>query len=123
MKITVDVEESQICNLVKTRIAELFSTDARYRESRVRELINKIVDETAVSAVRQARDTIAGELPKLASEAVSRAIKLDMDKAATRGMGALRKLYAGFDPSKLTPEQRAWLEKQLATAADKREEK
>jgi len=121
MLITVDVSEQQIERLVRERIAELFSNDSRFRETGVRELLRRIVDETAVQAVRLARDGIMAELPAMASESVRLAVKDDIDKAAKRGLGVLRKLYAGFDPSKLTNEQRAWLEKQIADSASKEE--
>jgi hypothetical protein len=47
-------------------------------------------------------------------------VKDEIATAAKRGITALRKLYAGFDPAKLTADQRAWLEKQIAGAADDR---
>lgn len=118
MEITVTVDEEKIKNLVRERIAELFSQDSRFRETGVRELVRGIVDEAAVKAVQKARDAIADDLPKLAATAVDIAIREDIEKAAKRGIGALRKLYAGFDPTKLTPEQRAWLETQIAKAAN-----
>jgi hypothetical protein len=122
MQITVEVTEERVSNLVRRRIAELFSDDARFRETGVRNLLRQIADEAAMTAVRSARDAIASELPAMAADAVRRAVKDDIDKAAKRGLGALRKLYAGFDPSKLLPEQRAWLEKQIAEAGNKRNE-
>ena len=117
MNITVEISEELVGNLVRQRIDELFNDDPRYRETGVRELLRRIVDETATTAVRSAREAIANELPAIASEAVHRAVKEDIEKAAKRGLAALRKLYAGFDPSKLTPAQRAWLEKQITVAA------
>lgn len=122
MQITVDIEERRVADLVRGRIAELLSDDARYRGTPVRDLLRRMVDDAATTAVRAARDAIAAELPAMAAEAVRAAIKNEIDRAAKRGMGALRKLFAGFDPSKLTPEQRSWLEKQIAEGADKRED-
>lgn len=121
MKITVEVSESRVSELVRQRIAELFSDDARYRDTGARELIRGIVDAAAVSAVAQARALIESELPALAADAVDRAVRADIESAAKRGMGTLRKLYAGRDPAKLPPEQRAWLESQIATAAKAKE--
>jgi hypothetical protein len=112
MLITVDVSEQQMSKLVRERIEELFRNDSSLR---------KIVDEIAVAAVRSARDAMMSEFPAMASESVRLAVKDDIDKAAKRGLGVLRKLYAGFDPSKLTNEQRAWLEKQIADSASKEE--
>jgi hypothetical protein len=122
MQITVEISEEKFTNLVRQRIEELFSNDARFRETAVRDLLRIIVDEAAVTAVRIARDSIASELPAMATDAVRMAVKDDIEKAAKRGLGALRKLYAGFDPSKLTPEQRAWVEKQIAEAGNNRDE-
>jgi len=121
VQITVQVDDGKLEALVKQRVDELFSQDARYRDTGVRELVVRIVDEAAVSAVKQARDALAAELPALAAKAVRLAAEGDIIKAAKRGMNTLRKLYAGFDPAKLTPEQRAWLEKQITKAADQRE--
>lgn len=118
VKITVEVEEERIASMVRQRIGELFSDDARFRETGVRDLLRRIVDDAAVAAVNAARDAIAAQLPEMAASAVEQAVKVDIANAAKRGMGALRKLYAGFDPTKLTAEQRAWLEKQIATAAN-----
>lgn len=122
MQITVEVAEERVADLVRQRIAELFSDDARFRETGVRDLLRRIVDEAATTAVCSARDAIAAELPAIAAEAVRRAVKDDIEKTAKRGLGALRKLYAGFDPAKLTPEHRAWLEQQIAEAGNKRDE-
>lgn len=122
MQITVEVPEDRVASLVRQRIDELFSNDARFRETGVRDLVRSIVDETATTAVKSARDAIAAELPAMATEAVKRAVKDDIEKAAKRGLGALRKLYAGFDPAKLTPEQRSWVEKQIAEAGNNRDE-
>lgn len=61
------------------------------------------------------------ELPAMAVEAVRREIENEIGLAAKRGLKALSKLYAGFDPNKLTPEQRAWLESQIANAAKNKE--
>jgi len=117
MQITVDVPEEKVAALVRTRISELFSGDARYRETGVRKLVQKIVDDAAVDAVRQARDAINKQLPAMATAAVNEALHADIAAAAKRGLNALRKLYVGFDPNKLTAEQRAWLENQIAGAA------
>ncbi len=104
MQNTVEVAEERVANLVRQRIAEPFSYDARFRETGVRDLLRRIVDEAATTAVRSARDAIA------------------IEKATKRGLVALRKLYAGFDPAKLKPEQQAWLEKQTSEAGNKRDE-
>lgn len=119
MKITVDVPESQVENLVKQRIAELFSDDSRYRETGVRELVRKIVDDAAVSAVQEAQKSMSAKFPALAEAAVTCATQEAIASAAKRGLKALSKLYDGFDPAKLTTEQRAWLERQIAEAAQK----
>lgn len=119
MKLEIEVPEHKISEMVKTRIDELFSTDARYRETRVRDLVMAIVDEAAVSAVRSARNEISAKLPEMARESVARMLAIEIDNAAKRGLSALRKLYAGFDPSKLTDDQRAWLVKQIAEAGKK----
>ena len=91
MKIQVEVDDNKIRDLVITRIYELFGDDQRFRDTGVRDLIRRVVDDAAVSAVRLARDAIAGELPAMAQEAVRRAIKEDMDKAAKRGLAMLHK--------------------------------
>ena len=121
MQITVEVNEGQIRALVKERIAELFSQDSRYRETAVREHVRKIVDDAAIAAVRGAEEAIAADLPAIAAEAVLRETENEIGLAAKRGLKALSKLYAGFDPSKLTPEQRAWLETQLVKTAGQKE--
>jgi hypothetical protein len=64
-------------------------------------------------------EVAARQLLDVLSDAVERAAKEDIEKAAKRGLGALRRLYVGFDPAKLTPDQKAWLEKQIAEAAKK----
>jgi histone H3/H4 len=120
MQITVDVSEERILALVRQRIAELFSDDARFRETNVRQLLRGIVDDGAVAAVSAARNMLAGKLADMARDAVELAVKDEIATAAKRGITALRKLYAGFDPAKLTADQRAWLEKQIAGAADDR---
>jgi DNA invertase Pin-like site-specific DNA recombinase len=117
MQITVDVPEDRIRRLVAQRIDELFGDDARYRESRVRDLVRTIVDETAAVAVIAARDAIRHEFVQMAQDAVSEATRAEIAAAAKRGLAALRKLFAGFDPAKLTPEQRKWVEKQIADSA------
>ena len=117
MQITVEISEVTITNLVRDRLAELFSDDSRYRATMVRDALRRIVDDAALIAVKNARDAIADKLPELASVAVERAIKNDIEKAAKRGIDALRKLFAGFDPNKLTLEQRLWLENQIKKAA------
>lgn len=123
MQITVEVDESKIADLVRERIEELFSLDTRYRETGVREMVRKIVDDAAVNAVSQAEKSIEADLPAMAAEAVRRETENEIGLAAKRGMRALQKLYAGFDPKKLTPEQRAWLESQIANAAKNKETK
>lgn len=117
MRITVEVPEEKVELLVRNRIAELFCSDSRFRETGVRELVRKIVDDSAVAAVRSATESIKTKLPAMASEAVNAATRNAIQDAAKRGLKALSKLYAGFDPSKLTVEQRAWLESQIAGAA------
>ena len=121
MQITVEIDEQQLVMLVRGRIAELFSDDSRFRETSVRDLVRKIVDDAAVKAVVQARDAIAAELPAIATEAVRRGVIEEIGNAARRGLRVLHKLYAGFDPHELTEEQRAWLEGQIAKAANSRE--
>jgi hypothetical protein len=123
MQVTVEIPEQRITDMVRQRLAELFGDDARFRDSTARDTIRRIVDEAATDAVLQARDAIAGQLPELAAEATKTAIVAELDKAAKRGLVALRKLYAGFDPAKLTGAQRDWLAKQLAEAAAKEETK
>ena len=120
MQITVEVDEKQITRLVSQRIGELFSDDARYRDTSVRDAIRGIVDVAAQAAVEAARDAIKADLPAIATDAVHRAVRADIDKAAARGLAALKKLYVGFDPNQLTAEQRAWLERQIVSTADKR---
>ena len=121
MQITVEVDESKIADLVRERIAELFSQDARYRETGVREEVRRIVDGAAVKAVSQAEKSIEAELPAMAAEAVRRETENEIGLAAKRGLKALSKLYAGFDPKTLTPDQRAWLETQIANAVKNKE--
>jgi hypothetical protein len=119
MKITVEVPEERISQIIQTRINELFSEDSRYRESDIRTTIHRIIDTYALEAVKSAKDRIELEIPTMASEAVKKTMQYEMDKTAKRGFGALSKLYSGFDPAKLTQEQRAWLEKQITEAAKK----
>jgi hypothetical protein len=118
MNITVEVSESEIAKLVRERIAELFSSDARYRETAVRGYVRSIVDHAAVEAVRGAQEAIASQLPEMAVDAVTRATKAEMEAAAKRGLRAFTKLNAGFNPNRMIPELKAWLEHQLAKAAD-----
>ncbi len=119
MEIKVEIDPEQIARMVRQRIAELFSDDNRYREGGDREMVRRLVDESAVESVRLARDSIKNELPAMAEAAVRQAVQHEIEKTAKRGLGALQKLYAGFDPNKLTPEQRIWLEKQIAAAGKK----
>lgn len=56
MKIEVEIPEDKITRLVLDRIGELFSEDARYRETAVRTAVHRIVDETAERVVRDAAD-------------------------------------------------------------------
>jgi hypothetical protein len=119
MQITVEVSEERITTLVRQRIAELFSDDSRFRDSSVRDVLRRIVDEAATTAVREAQNSIAAELPAMAAAAVRNAVQDEIKKAAKRGAKTLRKLYAGFDPNGLTQEQKTWLEKQTAQASAK----
>src|SRR3990167_8609732 len=105
MKIEVDIDEGKLRELVVQRIEELFSNDARYRDTPVRDMVRRLVDESAVAAIQQANVNMSASLPALAAVAVERALQDDITAAAKRGLAVLRKLYAGFDPSKLTPEQ------------------
>ena len=121
MKVEIEIDEAQIVALVKQRLAELFSSDARYRDTGVRDRVRLIVDGAAVAAVDKARAAIEGRLPAFAAEAVERQVKADIENATRRGLGALKKLYAGFDPARMTPEQLAWLKDQIAKAAAAKE--
>jgi hypothetical protein len=117
MEITVHIPDDKIQSMVKQRLAELFGDDARYRDTSAREMVRAIVDESAVSAVKAAREKVEADLPTIAESAVRDAIKNDILLAAKRGIGALKKLFVGFDPAKLTEEQRDWLTRQLTAAA------
>lgn len=119
MQVTVEIPDGRIAELVRQRINELLSDDARYRETGVRALVREIVDKAAGEAVRQANDAISAELPTMAAEAVRRATHEEIERAAKRGLGALRKLYAGFDPARLTQEQLAWVKRQIEEAGKK----
>ena len=119
MQITVEVADAAIRKLVQQRIVELFGDDSRYRETGARALVRRVVDEAAVEAVRRARDAIAGEVDGMAEAAYREGIKLEMAGAVKRGLKALGKLWGGFDPAKLTDEQRAWLVGQMSKAAVK----
>ena len=117
MQITITIDDNALAKLAQERIDELLGDDARYRQTGPRDMLRRIVDEAAIEAVTKARAEIAEQLPTLAREAVRYAITDEIGKAAKRGVRALSKLYAGFDPSKITPEQKAWLEGQIAKAA------
>jgi hypothetical protein len=117
MEIIVHVPDDKIQQMVKQRLDELFGDDARYRETSAREMVRAIVDESAVAAVRAAREKVEADLPVIAEVAVREAIKNDIMLAAKRGIGALKKVFVGFDPAKLTEDQRDWLTRQLTAAA------
>jgi hypothetical protein len=117
MEIIVTIPDDKIQQMVKQRLVELFGDDARYRETSAREMVRAIVDESAVAAVRSAREKVEADLPVIAEVAVREAIKNDIMLAAKRGIGALKKLFVGFDPAKLTEDQRDWLTRQLTAAA------
>jgi hypothetical protein len=117
VQITVNIDDSKVADLVRERIGELFSADSRYRETSVRDHVRRLVDDAAVAAVRAASAEIAGQLPEMARQAVERQVREDIQAAAKRGLQALRKLYAGFDPAKLTDQQRTWLVDQISGAA------
>jgi hypothetical protein len=119
MKIEVEIPEDKITRLVLDRIGELFSEDARYRETAVRTAMHRIVDETAERAVRDAADAIAKDIPEIAKRVVREAVERQMQNATQRGLSALKKLWVGFDPQKLTPEMRVWLQSQLVGAVKK----
>ena len=122
MQITVEVSESTLERLVKERVGELFSYDARYRSTPVREYVRGLVDEAAGAAVKTALESILPELKEYAIEAVRESTKNAMKNAACRGLKALKKLYSHFDPEKMTEDQRAWLERQIEKEAGTREE-
>lgn len=119
MEIEVTIDERRIVSLVEQRVRELFSDDSRYRESGLRDLLRGIVDDAALEAVQAARDRITSEIPAIAVTALRDAVKLEMEKAAQRGLATLKKLFVGFDPRTMTDEQRAWLQRQLVAAGHK----
>ena len=118
MQITINVDEGQIERMVRARVAELFSADARYREAGVRLTVNKFVDDAATEAVKEAWQNIKDKIPAMANQALTVAVNNEMTKAANRGLKMISKLFAGFDPKDLTPEQREWLTNQITKQAN-----
>jgi hypothetical protein len=88
---------------------ELFSDDARFRESPVRSMIRRITDEVACEAVKQARAKIEIELPAMAETILREEIRAGMRKEAAKMVRDMRKLYSGFDPARLSEQERAWV--------------
>ena len=109
MQIVLEVDERRFRDLAQARMDELFSDDARFRESPVRSMIRRITDDVACEAVRQARAKIEIELPAMAETILREEIRAVMHREAARTVRDMRKLYGGLDPSKLTEKERAWV--------------
>jgi len=122
MQVTLEIDERRFRDLAQARMDELFSDDARFRESPVRSMIRRITDDVAVEAVRQARERIEIELPAMAETILREEIRAGMRKEAAKMVRGMRKLYSGFDPAKLSEQQRAWVLDQTAKRAAKEPE-
>jgi hypothetical protein len=109
MQVTLEIDERRFRDLAQARMDELFSDDARFRESPVRSMIRRITDDVAVEAVRQARERIEIELPAMAETILREEIRAGMRKEAAKMVRDMRKLYSGFDPAKLSEQERAWV--------------
>ena len=123
MQLTIEIDEGRLAELLKERVASLFRTDGGYRDDDATERaqVRKLLNEAITPVLIAARDKIAGELPAIAEASLRAAAKYEIDLAAKRGLGVMRKLFAGFDPAKLTPEQAEWLKAQMTGAGTKPE--
>jgi sRNA-binding carbon storage regulator CsrA len=109
MQVTLEIDERRFRDLAQARMDELFSDDARFRESPVRSMIRRITDDVAVEVVRQARAKIEIELPAMAETILREEIRAGMRKEAAKMVRDMRKLYSGFDPARLSEQERAWV--------------
>ncbi len=123
MQVTLEIDERRFRDLAQARMDELFSDDARFRESPVRSMIRRITDDVAVEAVRQARLKIEIELPAMAETILREEIRAGMHREAAKMVRDMRKLYSGFDPAKLSEQERAWVLVQAAKRGAKEPEK
>ena len=114
MQVTLEIDERRFRDLAQARMDELFSDDARFRESPVRSMIRRITDDVAVEAVRQARAKIEIELPAMAETILREEIREAMRRESKAHVRDMRKLYSGFDPARLSEQQRAWVLDQTA---------
>ena len=114
MQVTLEIDERRFRDLAQARMDELFSDDARFRESPVRSMIRRITDDVAVEAVRQARAKIEIELPAMAETILREEIREAMRRESKAHVRDMRKLYSGFDQARLCEQQRAWVLDQTA---------
>jgi hypothetical protein len=109
MQVTLEIDERRFRDLAQARMDELFSDDARFRESPVRSMIRRMTDEVACEAVKHAREKIEIELPAMAATILREEIRARMQMESAKIVRDVRKLYSGFDPAKLTEQERAWV--------------
>jgi hypothetical protein len=109
MQVTIEIDERRFRDLAQARMDELFSDDARFRESPVRSMIRRITDDVAVEAVKQARAKIEIELPAMAETILREEIREAMRRESKAHVREMRKLFGGFDPAKLSEQERAWV--------------
>ena len=113
MKITVEIDDAAIEREVKVRVNELFSEDARYRNTSARELIRNRVDAAIVAS--DMPQLIAAMLPDISRTVLQECIAESLRRSARKHLREMTK--CGFNLELLTPEERKWAEGQIAKKA------
>ena len=119
MQLTINIDEARLTEILQEQASELFLSG--YQHDEPRREFRKMIDQALGTAITENMKTINVE--EITAAAVRTAVKEEADKAAKRGLGVLRKQFAGFNPAKLPEDQRAWLEEQIAKAAKTQEVK
>jgi hypothetical protein len=113
MKITVEIEDAAIEREVKVRVHELFSEDARYRNTTARELIRSRVDAAIVAS--DMPQLIAAMLPDISRTVLQECIAESLKRSARAHLRKMTK--CGFNLELLTDDERKWAEEQIAKKA------
>ena len=113
MKITVEIEDAAIEREVKVRVHELFSEDARYRNTTARELIRSRVDAAIVAS--DMPQLIAAMLPDISRTVLQECIAESLKRSARAHLREMTK--CGFNLELLTDDERKWAEEQIAKKA------
>jgi cation transport ATPase len=113
MKITVEIDDAAIEREVKVRVHELFSEDARYRNTSARELIRRSVDTAIVGS--DMTQLIAAMLPDISRTVLTECIADALRRSARARLREMTK--CGFNIELLTDDERKWAEEQIAKKA------